>query len=304
LIREYALNPELAAIDSNTLHRVFSEFGGENGRVLADVPHQWAKTLQRLIQKKKDFSAMERRSCFDELARLQKSGIVKRDAKVLGGDSWLERTNQLNAIEPFNGILSDSADRENNQFRYERMFGSYPDDWVIDQTKSIKRTAVELAGSISQSLNLSTQVLFVDPYFYPLEDRYRVPFMAFANKVINGRYGSKKIFVHTCEQNYEDDRRKNRTDLERGLEECIQPQLPDGFSVEMWIWPNSKLHDRFVLTNIIGHAFGHGLDEQVYQGAIEVNVNRLSCSARDTEFRKFSRAADRLGEAIVVIGSS
>jgi len=303
MIREYAFDPDVAVTDTNTLQRFFSEFGAEYGRVIGEVPNKWKEDLVRKIQGM-GMSAGARRNCLDQLAKLARTGVVRRDTKRIGDDDWLDRALSLHAITAFNAILTDAEDLANSQFNYFDMLESSPDDWVIEQTKGVPRNAVSLADSIANSLGLSKTIFFVDRYFDPLKEESRAPFIEYIRRCTNGRIATNKIYVHTSEINHEDlARRKNRADIERGMTECIQPLLPSGFTVELWVWPINKIHDRFILTNMVGYAFGHGLSEDQYRDAIEVNVNRLGDSARAKQFRYFSTEANRIGDAILVVGS-
>ncbi len=303
MIREYALDPVVAACNTNTLQRVFSEFGGENGRIISDVPHQWTECVKRLIQKM-GFSTMEKRDCFDELERLKKTGIIKRSAEGLGDDTWIGRAIELNNQEPFQGILTDVAVLGSNQFDYLNMLGNKPDNWLIEQTQMIPRNTHALVSAVAHSLMFAKQVIFVDAYFDPRNDDYRLPFIGFINKLLEGRSPPRKVFIHTCEKQSSNLREKKiRSDIQTGMNDYLKALLPNGFTVELWIWPNNKIHDRFLLTNLVGHAFGHGLNEKDYIDAMEVNINRLSVSARVKEFKKFSTEANRLGNAISVTGT-
>lgn len=302
MIREYALDPTVAASDSNTLHRIFSEFGGQNGRVISDIPKGWSSAVRRLIEAK-GFSVRAKNNCLQELTNLRSTGIVKGDEQPLGENSWLDRALELKQSLSLNAILTSQEQIQRQQFNYLNMLGDSPINWNIEQTKSVARNATALNESISHSLQLSKKFIFVDPYFDPLKDDSRLPFIEYIKTIASGRFLSKKVYIHTCENPHVNlAKRKIRTDIQRGMEECIKPLLPVGFTVELWIWPNDKIHDRFVLTNLVGHAFGHGLNETQYNGAINVNVNRLGPTARAEEFRKFSTKAHSLGDSISVTG--
>ena len=292
----------MATRDGNTLQRFFSEFGADYGRIIGEVPLRWKDEFVREIQVM-GLSLAARRKALDQLTRFVKTGVVSRDTRRIGEDAWLERALSQHESLPFNAILTDSEDLSNLQYDYCNMLESAPNDWLIEHTQSVPRNAVSLANSIDLSLKLSKTILFVDPYFDPANDNYRLPFVEFAKRSREGRVLTNRIYVHTCEINDDDPtKRKGRKEILRGMEDCLRPLLPKGLTVELWIWPFAKVHDRFVLTDLVGYAFGHGLSEAQYQGAIEVNVNRLSRTARDEEFRKFSTEANRIGECIEIVG--
>jgi len=303
VIREYAVDPDVICSDLNIFQRFLSDFGSDKGRVIGAIPGQWYKEFERRVQKL-GLRTIAKRKCFDDLGKLNTTSLVARDRKPLGDTAWLDKATSLNEEEVFNGILTSAVSINENQYDYFNMLECCPDNWEIEQTQSVERKAAELACAIERSLYLASKpVLFIDPYFNPLDDDYRLPFMEFVNRLTSGRFNVKKVYLHTCEQNYDDlAKRKNRGDLERGMFENIKPLLPEGFIVELWIWPNKDIHDRFVLTNHVGYSFGHGLSEVQYQDAINVNINRLGETSRAGEHRKFSRSAGRLGDAITVDG--
>ncbi|AQT59173.1 hypothetical protein [Cellvibrio sp. PSBB023] len=304
MIREYAVNPEVICSSVEILQRFFSDFGADKGRVIGAIPHQWYRDIERRIQLL-GLTTIAKRKCFDNLRSFEKSSLVKRDGKPLDAHTWVEKAKLLNGQEIFEGILSDQVSVDEKLYDYRNMLESVPADWDIEQTKSVQRDALLISSAIEKSLRFSNRpVLFIDPYFDPLHEDSRTPIINCISSITAGRFGLKKIFIHTCEQQDIDyRRRKIRTDIERGMNECVQPLLPQGFEVELWVWPNNYIHDRFVITNHVGYAYGHGLSAAQFQDAIQVNINRISESARQFEYRRFSTAAGRLGDEIFIVGA-
>lgn len=298
MIREYAFDPCIAVHDQNTLLRFISEFGASKGRVIGEVPKKWKEDLVRKIQRM-GLSPVARRKILDEISKLAKTSVVPRDNRALNNEEWIARAKSLHEVEAFNGILTDSLCLEFCQYDYFDLLNNEPLNWEIEQTQSVNRNATELADSIDIALKLSKNVFFIDPYFDPLKESYRNPFLEFARRCTEGRVKSNKIYIHTCEINHENlSRRKTREDIRRGMEECVKPLMPSDLNIELWIWPFEKMHDRFILTNLVGFAFGHGLNEEQYQNSIDVNINRLGESERNRLYRLFSTEANRIGDSI------
>lgn len=297
MIREYAVDPEVICENINTLQRFFSEFGADNGRVIGAVPHKWVREFQDGIRALR-LPQMEKNRCFDKISKLNTYSVLHRDGLGLGDKSWLEKAQILNAIESFNGVLTRIVDTESNQYNYINMLEHFPERWEIEQTISVRRRASDISDTIFKSIYLAKQVNLVDTYFDPADDRYTNPLFEFIAKMEVGRYNPKKLKIHTSEAV----NGKTRGDIILALENVVKPRLSEGFQVEVHLWQSDYLHDRFVITNNVGYSFGHGLDERAYQGALEVNINRLGETGRLNELRRYSVLAKRIGEPITVTG--
>ena len=301
MIREYALDPDIVTSSIQTLARVFSDFGADKGRVIGDFPCRWDREVIRNV-KSLNLKTMERKAVVEQLNVLKRQALIKRkDCEINEEDSWIDRSIVLHKNEPFNGILTGEDSDVECVFNYYRMLNPLPDMWNYEQTIQVERKAQELADSIETSLYLSKQIMFIDPYFHPVDDNYKQPFLAFLEKIINGRFNVGRVSLHTCEQNSAKTR-KLRADIERGLIDSLKPSLAPGFKVEVTIWPSDKIHDRFVLTDMVGYSFGHGLSETNYQNAINVNINRLGGTVRRELWREYSSKRGSLGDSIIVEG--
>lgn len=300
MIREYAVDPEAIYRNLDSLQRFLSDFRAENGRVIAGIPRAWERTQQGFIRQM-ELGPIARRKCFDEIEIIAKTSVFTGINIPANLNGWINQARHIKNNLALNAIISTATNVAAGEFNYETLLEAEPDDWRVPQTTAVERTAASLASSIEKSLLIASSVLFVDPYFHPTDERYRAPLLEFISKLNGNRGQCKKIYLHTTEQNNRNTP-KLRQDILRGLEDHIKPRLPENFAVETWIWPSDQLHDRFVLTKHVGYAFGHGLDEARYQGAINVNINRLAESARKAEFTKFSTAANRLGDPIIIQG--
>lgn len=297
MIREYAVDPDAYTRNLDSLQRFFTDFRADHGRVISAIPRNWERTQQDSIRTM-NLPPVQRRKCFDEISRVAKNSLMQGVTIPAELNQWIDQARYVKQSIDIEAIITCATNAENREFDYANLMFNQPNDWSIEQTISVARNAQSLANAISVSLSLADVGMFVDPYFHPTDERYRRPFIEFIRRIAVGRRSCTKAFVFTALIND-----KTRAALQRGLEEHVQPFLPAGFTVELSILPSNQMHDRFVLTKQVGYSFGHGLDEATYQGAIEVNVNRLAESARQREFRKFSNSALRQGEPIIVVGT-
>lgn len=300
MIREYAVDPDAYIRNLDALQRFFTDFRAEKGRVVTAIPNlprNWVRAQQDSIRAMQ-LPPVQRRKCFDKVSELASSSLMPGIQIPANLNLWIEQARHVKGELGTEAIITCNADEPNGEFNYAELMFNEPQNWNIDQTISVPRNAQSLADAISVSLSLAEVAMFIDPYFHPSDDRYRLPFIEFVNRLSAGRRPCRRALVYTAIHEG-----KTRADLQRGLTEHVQPLLPAGFEVELSLWPPNLMHDRFVLTKQVGYSFGHGLDEATYQGAIDVNVNRVAETARQSEYRKFSNTAVRQGDPIIVVGS-
>ncbi|KJG56006.1 hypothetical protein UA38_16710 [Photobacterium kishitanii] len=297
MIREYAVDPDAYTRNKDALQRFFTDFRADQGRVISAIPKKWEIEQQASIRAM-GLPTVEQRKCFDELRKLSSTSVITGITLPRDINEWLEQARHAKKNVDIHAIITCALDEDNGEYNYKNLMFNQPPNWDIDQTTSVPRNAKSLAGAISSSLSVASFAMFIDPYFHPTDDRYRLPFIAFLNRLSSGRCPCRRALVYTAIHEG-----KTRADLQRGLTEHVQPLLPAGFEVELSIWPSNQMHDRFVLTKQVGYSFGHGLDEAAYQGAIEVNIHRLAETARQAEYRKFSNTAIRQGDPIVIVGT-
>lgn len=296
MIREYAVDPDAVYRNLDSLQRFLADFRAENGRVIVSIPRNWIREQQNKIRVL-GLSDVARRRCFDDIAKLANTSVIGGVTIPTTIQSWIMQARYAMEHYNINAIISTTSDIAANEFDYLNLLESQPNNWIINQTQSVQRNAQSISQSIATSLSIASIALYVDPYFHPTDERYRAPLLALINLLRNGRNPCSKLYLHTTTQ---DD--KNRSALESGLETHVKPHLQNGFSIELWIWPSQQLHDRFILTKNVGYSFGHGLDESNYRDAINVNINRISESARSEEYRKYSTEAYRIGNPIIITG--
>lgn len=288
MLREYAIDPEVVTSDINLLQRFYSEFGAENGRVIAEVPLRWFQNFKTGLDKL-GLRPIEKKRYLEKLHEKLKTTLISRgDRRLSEDEGWITHVITIHNINQFNAILSDNDDINRQIYNYTRMIEFIPDNWEIAHSTSVEPTADNIVNAIQTSINLSTQFMFIDPYFNIIEDRFRNPFFRFISEIKNNRARTNRIQLHLCEQ--DGMRRKN---IERSMNDHLVPFLTEGFVVDVHIWPNQYIHDRFVLTNKVGYSYGSGISSG---NNININITRLSEYSRKAEYDRFCDYARRLGE--------
>ncbi|WP_404391386.1 hypothetical protein [Pseudoalteromonas phenolica] len=293
MLREYAIDPDAIYRNLDSLQRFLTDFHAENGRVVAAVPRNWFDEQKKKVVEL-GLPTMAKRNVLDKLTKIKNASLISGYTIPRAIEPWLEQALHIKAQTELNGIMSSSYCAENQIFDYSNLLMNFPNNWEIDSSISVPRTAVDLSGAIERSLILASAVLYVDPYFTAADNRFVSPLMAFIRKMEQGR--CKSITIHTT------DRGADRASHVLNLQQVIKPLLSTGFTVKLFLWQRPQMHDRFILTKNVGYSFGHGLDEAEYATALAVNIDRLSESARVEHFRYFSSKDDINDNVISVTG--
>ncbi|EGR1275412.1 hypothetical protein RFM71_000386 [Vibrio parahaemolyticus] len=302
MIKEYAVDPDAYTRSIDSLQRFFLDFQAENGRVIAAIPSNWQRDQQNRIRSM-GLRPIQKQKCFDEISKIVKHSLISGITIPSELEAWIEQARYAKQQLGLEAIITSLDDVPNGEFDYSNILFSSPGNWNIDNNISVRRQAVDMANALASSLSIAEVCMFVDPHFNPAQDRFKNVLIEFITRLSQGRRLCRKAYLHTAIHRDAIERNRTRADIESSLIRDIQPLLPEGFALETWIWPRNEMHDRFVLTKHVGYSFGHGLDEDTSHTAIEVNINRLAETARETEYRKFSTSVKRVGEPIVIVGS-
>ncbi len=118
-----------------------------------------------------------------------------------------------------------------------------------------------MADCVAPMLRCATRILFVDPYFRASKRNFRKPLEKFL-QVVTPRALEITAELHTS-ASY-----KNAPPWDYFQEECkdkLPHILPADVRLTVYRWRNrvggETLHNRYILTDIGGVSFSHGLDE-------------------------------------------
>ena len=178
--------------------------------------------------------------------------------------------------------------------------------WEVPIDVPIQRQAREMADCVAPMLRCATRILFVDPHFDPYRERYREPLGKFLRHV-DRRRGTITIELHAGDHGgkalpdaADHFREQCRTDLPR--------IIPTGLELTVYYWKErlggKELHNRFILTDIGGVQFGHGLDCDL-GGRSDDIISRLGVKSYSREWNDYAGpngAFDLDGEVFTVEG--
>ena len=165
--------------------------------------------------------------------------------------------------------------------------GKRNDLWQIPNHAVIPRQPAKMVKLITPLLQCTQKVIFVDPHFFPDKKRYRDPLFAFLQKI----HEIAQQFQRTIEVAYhvEIENETHENNFKQMADKKLPGGIPKGMRLQFVQWEKKALHDRYVLTDIGGVNFGHGLDQS--EDGPELNVFRMNEEAYKKYYRQFSQAA-------------
>ena len=263
MIHEYALEPELVATWTDPSDcRYFKEsFGLGQGRVVSRYPKRWKRLVWDAFCGNNDLAQKRLEELLVHLSeRMVRRSNIQWDAN---STSWLENAEREHDRYPFHAILAQTnPERHTHVLTESEMGDDSATRWPVRRGLSVKRSAVEMAEAVAPMLKCSSVVIFIDPYFGPERPRYRYPFEAFLERMLRQRPGEEpeRIEVHTSAENTGEEK-FFREACTKNLCRWIPDEIPVLVRRLKQKQGGERLHNRYILTDLGGVAFGTGLDE-------------------------------------------
>lgn len=266
MIYDYALDPRLVAQWADPKEYAFyrEAFSEQSSRVGCAFPNEWKrqvrKEFQRLFPGTRADSVQRQR--LEVLLTTLTPLMLKRDSQHNSAQSWLEIAECENARYPFRGILSQDNPRQNaSVMTPEMLFGDrLPPAWSVPPHPAIPRTPAELAAAVAPILRTCRKVIFIDPHFRPAQPRFRETLKAMLSILWteNGYCANAESELLLSE---------GGRDADYVLSECARTLpaiIPPGRTLKVTLLRerdgSEKIHNRYVLTKLVGVSFGIGLD--------------------------------------------
>ena len=277
MFKQIAIDPDGIAKSWQRFIYFYDQIGTSQGRLIFRFPKKWEK---RVIKS----------DCFNALKDLEKTRIVellRRDnfekQKSIElktelnhpNDTWLE--NALMLHEDHGDIDLIITERESKKHSIVMSFDAVEAEtigWKVVKPWRVKREANKLAGAAEQLLLNCKQVKFVDQYFHFNKPRYVNTLKSFL-KILESNDKIERVEYHLGLKNKDvfsnllDEFKKTEFSSRNNyLTNNEDSALFDKLIFHFWhndrdtIVPGKKLmHARYVLTDIGGLSYDHGLDE-------------------------------------------
>lgn len=293
MIYEYALEPEMVAA-WGTLHssRFFiREFGLSQGRLVSRYPKSWARRVWKAFSGGSD---MDRKRLEELLMRLKETMVKRKDCywdEKQG--SWLENALLEHDRYPFRAILAGKNQGNRPEILLEDELSTFPcAGWDAPHGVPVNRNASEMASTVEMMLARCRWVKFIDPYFSLGKSKYKQSLSAFMHILAAKRPVGpiERVEIHANGDGATAD----------FLKEFYEKIIPNGLTVALFQWQKKpggqKLHNRYILTDLGGVSFQHGLD--IGSEGETDDVNRLDSKQYEIRCRQYDHTVPAFDEAV------
>lgn len=286
MIYEFAVSPGLFDKEDRVAF-LYQAFGMEAGRLISDFPRRMWSRLAHEVIKRSAANDSEYKKWSTALEALEKRAFYRRQGALWNDDSsWIKNAVEEHQRRPFRGILHNDQCPEPAAIKFGiDMIGNT--HWTCPGSCHKPRIAGEMVRAVAPMVELSRTLVLIDPWFWAADGRWQNVLLSFA------RHASETPMQHRINHiHYITRAGKQMSDqeTERQFRLLLEPDLPAGMSVGLYLVLPALLHDRFVLTDQGGIQFGRGLDE----GPGDVLITRLGDQTYQKEWGYASRI--KMGE--------
>jgi len=261
MIREYAIEPQLVAElgDPRDFRFAVAAFGLGQPRVMAEYPK--LKNWRRQVLEGVDTSRALDAQRVVELVKVLSERMAGRLTGTYDGTQrWLDNALREHGLEPFAAILARANPTGDAAvIDWEHVSAGDP-KWDAPRACVVQRRAGDMAGAVAGMLGACSAAIFVDPHFAPEMPKFRRPFGEFMVALRRRRNREPparveiQLAVKSTAEFFESECKGRLAEL-----------IPAGWRVRLVRLRNldagAELHNRYILTDLGGVTFGHGLDD-------------------------------------------
>ncbi|WP_164104428.1 hypothetical protein [Candidatus Laterigemmans baculatus] len=259
MIHTFAIEPSVLSDPLN--RRYFLEqFGVSKGRVIAGLPREWHRKVYRLLAG--EMKDRERRLYEEQLLHLRKAvrPLDPPIETVPNMAEWLQYAEdyQISHEKPFRAIVAVENPREREWVIKAAEVNEGSPNWHVRRQDKVPRTPESLVEVSLPLLEISREVLLVDPYFDPSASRYVKSLRALMTALAPRARKLARVELHCFRHLNADEQFWKR------CETVLPALIPEAMSLSVHRWSaavsGERFHRRYVLTEQGGIAFEGGLD--------------------------------------------
>lgn len=265
--------------------------------MISEFPKDWKK----MVSDAADSVAEEKEylTIVEALTRVDLK-MVRRQHQYDPSKTWHKNAIEENKLRPFHAIVSSSRrGQAANLLDGTSIDPSRPHPlWNAPTSTTVRRRAADMALCVEVLLALADEIIFVDPYFTPRQGEKTRPLRAFLSAIANrgNRPMPSKIEYHTRNAD-------TGHDYQSKLDSEIKGSLVGGSEFKVIRWYETEMHNRYILTNLGGVMFGHGLDESTNNTAdidTVTLVDEKTCSELMVDYSPTSSKLTWLNDVFTV----
>ncbi|MBK9437656.1 MAG: hypothetical protein IPN51_06640 [Chloracidobacterium sp.] len=168
MIHEFALDPN-AISDWQSFRFFIDQFGSSKGRLISRFPKKWKRMVYEALVEKKP-TDLDRSRIEERLKNI--------DDRLLSGArvyepelTWIANAVNQHSVKPFRAIITVDSSSEPHQITAQDV-DETNSTWNVPTNISVVRTAEAMATAVGPLLEISSEIIFVDPYFDPERDDF------------------------------------------------------------------------------------------------------------------------------------
>ncbi|MBI3867059.1 MAG: hypothetical protein HY299_00885 [Verrucomicrobia bacterium] len=240
---------------------VMGQCGFDHGRLISEFPKQtWKKQVMQAVSRCADVEKKK----VEEYLNQAKERVIRTGRHFEEGETWTRNAKREHNHRPFHAIVTNGQpDLGEGFIDGDDIHAEHP-TWKVNTDCRITRTTAEMGACAVVLLRQASSVQFIDPYF-DLKPTYVRPLCKFIELAWDGRPISQMSyhFKETREASW------NPALFETKLLEDFHPRVKQhrGLKLSFFKWRarsdqvSEGLHARYILTDVGGLSFEHGLDE-------------------------------------------
>lgn len=266
---ECAISPEALfeiAIDRRNYRDFVKGFSTGGNFLYSELPKLKRNKKQLLEFLNANHSELQEKRLEDLIIFLKKNK-VSRVYDYVGDVSWLENISAVNRIEQFDHVVSSTPYENINVINLDNFF-----ELNYARQRIVARVAADMTSIISCLLKTSNYIIIVDPYFSHKQRWWNV-FISLIRMSVNNSY-KKTLKIDVVF----DGNKESSPTVDYLADKLNRENLafPDDFTFAVTFKSlaaregNERLHNRYILSNVAGVCFTHGLDEG--EGTDDVSI--------------------------------
>jgi hypothetical protein len=265
MIADCAIEPEVFA-NWRHFQSLYEDFGVSRGRLISKYPSKWIRRVaehSRELVEKGINTEMQATKIEERL----RSDRFKRKLKSAGGrvydpgQSWI--ANAEEAKPPFDLIIAEGSVVSGNRVG-ANMLSKDESPFLRATQRQVPRTKEQLIGIASHMLVECEHIVIIDPNFRADEPRFCNSLKHLISVVEAAGRVPKRLEVHTNRIRKPGETFVHGPQLSQWNANLV-PYLPTGWQLSVCHWgqlpTGGNQHARFILTDIGGLYYDHGIDE-------------------------------------------
>jgi len=308
MIHEFALDPACAT-DWKVFKSLIGNAGVQYGRLISQFPSNWTDVVFDACN---NLPPIKRKTIIDKYLKSRKNieqKLIDVNRVFIKDLGWRENAVKQHSMVPFHAIISlENPERYENIIIAEDI-DEETDLWNVPRGKVIQRKAYDLADCAKMLLNISKDILIIEPNFKPQEMRFLEPLKHFIRFAFENNI-PERFELHVEYKN--DDKSPDLEWLKKLFIRKLTPIISSKAQVHVLLWrrkekekgkgKGDKPHARYVLTERGGIQYDYGLDEGDGQ---TTDVYLMSHNVYEQRWRDYQKetAAYHLHDHFCVTGS-